>query len=145
MKKSILGAVGRLSREVKQYKKDAFLSPMYTTLCVILEIYIPYLTASIIDGGIAVNDMGHVVRIGLLMMAMALLAALSLAIGNVVAIAQTNLKRMLAYSTVSHVGFLFLGKLTGIREGTILTALLVGKTMAFFRKLLAPRIQKLCF
>ena len=42
-------------------------------------------------------------------------------------------------------GFLFLGKLTGIREGTILTALLVGKTMAFFRKLLAPRIQKLCF
>ena len=76
MKKSILGAVGRLSREVKQYKKDAFLSPMYTTLCVILEIYIPYLTASIIDDGIAVNDMGHVVRIGLLMMAMALLAAL---------------------------------------------------------------------
>jgi uncharacterized membrane protein YczE len=40
---------------------------------------------------------------------------------------------------------LYLGKLTGIREGTILTALLVGKTMAFFRKLLAPRIQKLCF
>ena len=40
---------------------------------------------------------------------------------------------------------LFLGKLVGIREGTILTALLVGKTMAFFRKSLAPRIQKLCF
>ncbi|NZA27414.1 NADH-quinone oxidoreductase subunit NuoN [Luteimonas sp. SJ-92] len=40
---------------------------------------------------------------------LALLAALSLAIGNVVAIAQSNLKRMLAYSTVSHVGFLFLG------------------------------------
>lgn len=42
-------------------------------------------------------------------------------------------------------GFLFLGKPVGIREGTILTALLVGKTMAFFRKILAPRIQKLCF
>ena len=37
------------------------------------------------------------------------LAVLSLAIGNIVAIAQTNLKRMLAYSTISHVGFLFLG------------------------------------
>ena len=37
------------------------------------------------------------------------LAALSLAVGNLFAIAQTNLKRMLAYSTVSHVGFLFLG------------------------------------
>jgi NADH-quinone oxidoreductase subunit N len=34
---------------------------------------------------------------------------LSLVIGNLVAIAQTNLKRMLAYSTISHVGFLFLG------------------------------------
>ncbi len=37
------------------------------------------------------------------------LAALSLVIGNLIALAQTNLKRMLAYSTVSHVGFLFLG------------------------------------
>jgi NADH-quinone oxidoreductase subunit N len=45
------------------------------------------------------------------------LAALSLAIGNVVAIAQTNLKRMLAYSTVSHVGFLFLGFAGGGAEG----------------------------
>ena len=34
---------------------------------------------------------------------------LSMAIGNVVAIAQTNLKRMLAYSTISHVGFILLG------------------------------------
>ena len=40
---------------------------------------------------------------------LAILAALSLVIGNLVALAQTNLKRMLAYSTVSHVGFLFLG------------------------------------
>ncbi len=38
----------------------------------------------------------------------AALAVASLAIGNVVAIAQTNIKRMLAYSTISHVGFLFL-------------------------------------
>ena len=40
---------------------------------------------------------------------LAILAALSLVIGNLVALAQTNLKRMLAYSTVSHVGFLFMG------------------------------------
>ena len=37
------------------------------------------------------------------------LAALSLVIGNLVALVQTNLKRMLAYSTISHVGFLFMG------------------------------------
>jgi NADH-quinone oxidoreductase subunit N len=42
-------------------------------------------------------------------MMLSVLAVLSLAIGNVFAIAQTNLKRMLAYSTISHVGFLLLG------------------------------------
>lgn len=45
------------------------------------------------------------------------LAVLSLALGNVVAIAQTNLKRMLAYSTISHVGFLLLGLLAGTAGG----------------------------
>lgn len=43
----------------------------------------------------------------------AILAALSLVIGNLVAIAQTNLKRMLAYSTISHVGFILMGFLVG--------------------------------
>lgn len=41
-----------------------------------------------------------------------ILAMLSMAIGNITAIAQTNLKRMLAYSTISHVGFLLLGLLS---------------------------------
>jgi NADH-quinone oxidoreductase subunit N len=45
------------------------------------------------------------------------LAVLSMLIGNVVAIAQTNLKRMLAYSTISHVGFILLGILAGTTEG----------------------------
>jgi NADH-quinone oxidoreductase subunit N len=40
-----------------------------------------------------------------------------LAIGNIVAIAQTNLKRMLAYSTISHVGFILLGILAGTNDG----------------------------
>src|SRR5271155_2696373 len=41
------------------------------------------------------------------------LAVLSMAIGNIVAIAQSNLKRMLAYSTISHVGYVLLGILSG--------------------------------
>jgi len=45
------------------------------------------------------------------------LAALSLILGNVVAIAQTNIKRMLAYSTISHVGFIFLGILAASPAG----------------------------
>ena len=46
-----------------------------------------------------------------------IMSVLSLALGNVVAIAQTNIKRMLAYSTISHIGFLLLGLLAGTTEG----------------------------
>ncbi|HHM05791.1 MAG TPA: NADH-quinone oxidoreductase subunit NuoN [Gammaproteobacteria bacterium] len=46
-----------------------------------------------------------------------ILAVLSIAVGNVVAIAQSNIKRMLAYSTIAHVGFLLLGVLAGTEAG----------------------------
>lgn len=45
------------------------------------------------------------------------LAVLSMAIGNLTAIAQTNLKRMLAYSTISQMGFMLLGLLSGVANG----------------------------
>jgi NADH-quinone oxidoreductase subunit N len=45
------------------------------------------------------------------------LAVASMAVGNIVAIAQSNLKRMLAYSTISHMGFLTLGMLAGNDNG----------------------------
>ena len=48
---------------------------------------------------------------------LALMALLSMAIGNIAAIAQSNLKRMLAYSTIAHMGFMLLGLLSGVVEG----------------------------
>ena len=48
---------------------------------------------------------------------LAVIAVLSLVLGNVVAIAQTSIKRMLAYSTISHVGFILLGVLSGTAQG----------------------------
>jgi NADH-quinone oxidoreductase subunit N len=46
-----------------------------------------------------------------------ILAVLSMGLGNVIAIAQTNLKRMLAYSAISHMGFFVLGILSASPEG----------------------------
>ena len=46
-----------------------------------------------------------------------ILAVLSMAIGNLIAIAQDNIKRMFAYSTISHVGFIFLGILSATEKG----------------------------
>jgi NADH-quinone oxidoreductase subunit N len=45
------------------------------------------------------------------------LSLLSMGVGNVIAIAQTNIKRMLAYSTISHVGFILLGIIAATTEG----------------------------
>ena len=48
---------------------------------------------------------------------LSILAALSLLVGNLIAIAQTNIKRMLAYSTISHMGFVVMGILAGTQAG----------------------------
>lgn len=45
------------------------------------------------------------------------IAVLSLLVGNFVAIAQKNIKRMLGYSTIAHVGFILLALLTGTKQG----------------------------
>jgi len=46
-----------------------------------------------------------------------ILSILSMVFGNLIAIAQTNIKRMFAYSTISHVGFILMGVLTGTETG----------------------------
>ncbi|MDD5058618.1 MAG: NADH-quinone oxidoreductase subunit NuoN [Sideroxydans sp.] len=46
-----------------------------------------------------------------------ILAVLSMAVGNITAIAQTNIKRMFAYSTIAHMGFLLVGVMSGTIEG----------------------------
>ena len=53
---------------------------------------------------------------------LAIMAVLSLAIGNLAAIMQTNIKRMLAYSTISHMGFVLLGLMSGVVEGSAFNA-----------------------
>ncbi|CAM5179414.1 NADH-quinone oxidoreductase subunit NuoN [Oligella ureolytica] len=47
-------------------------------------------------------------------MLMILMSVLSLAIGNITALLQTNFKRLLGYSTISHIGFVLLGLLSGV-------------------------------
>jgi NADH-quinone oxidoreductase subunit N len=51
-----------------------------------------------------------------------ILAMLSIALGNLTAIAQTNLKRMLAYSTIAQMGFMLLGFTSGVVGGNSLSA-----------------------
>jgi NADH-quinone oxidoreductase subunit N len=48
---------------------------------------------------------------------LAVLSVLSIVLGNLAAIAQSNIKRMLAYSTISHMGFVLMGLLPGTPDG----------------------------
>ncbi len=63
---------------------------------------------------------------------LAVLAAGSLLIGNLAAIAQTNIKRMLAFSTISQMGFVLLGMMSGVINGnTISSADAYGSSMFY--------------
>ena len=61
-----------------------------------------------------------------------ILSVLSMAVGNFAAIAQTNLKRMLAYSAISHMGFMLLGMVTGILGGDAHNALNAYSSSLFY-------------
>ncbi len=61
-----------------------------------------------------------------------ILSVLSMAIGNLAAIAQTNLKRMLAYSAISHMGFMLLGITTGVIGGDARYALNAYSSAMFY-------------
>jgi NADH-quinone oxidoreductase subunit N len=60
------------------------------------------------------------------------MALLSMAIGNITAIAQTNLKRLLAYSAIAHMGFMLLGLLSGVVDGNKLNAADAYSTAMFY-------------
>jgi NADH-quinone oxidoreductase subunit N len=63
---------------------------------------------------------------------LAIMALLSMAVGNITAIAQTNLKRMLAYSAIAHMGFVLLGMLSGVVGGNKLSAADAYSTSMFY-------------
>ena len=69
MIKQLLSCIG-------EYKKDSILSPVYMVIEVILDILIPLYMADLIDFGIDLGDMGYVVKIGIFLIALALLAVL---------------------------------------------------------------------
>ena len=61
-----------LMSQVKEYKKDSFLCPIFVILEVIMEVTIPFLMASIIDKGVEIGNIGHVIKIGTIMIVMAM-------------------------------------------------------------------------
>ena len=66
----------KLLHSVREYKKESFLTPVLVCLEVLMEVLIPLLMANIIDVGIANGDMSYIIRLGVLLVVMAMLALL---------------------------------------------------------------------
>ena len=56
-----------LLKEVKEYKRASFITPVFMILEVLMEMIIPYLMASIIDKGVNAGDIGHIYKVGAVM------------------------------------------------------------------------------
>ncbi len=61
-----------LGAQIKEFKKDSLITPVFMILEVIMEMIIPLMMASIIDKGVEAGDMGHIYRMGGLMIAAAI-------------------------------------------------------------------------
>src|SRR5450830_400545 len=61
-----------------------------------------------------------------------IMSVLSMALGNLAAIAQTNIKRMLAYSTISHMGIMLLGMMSGVVDGNLFQAVNAYSSSLFY-------------
>lgn len=62
-----------LGAQIKEFKKDSILTPVFMILEVIMEMIIPLLMASIIDDGVNAGNLNHIYKIGVLMIVMALI------------------------------------------------------------------------
>ena len=64
--------IKQLSGAIREYKKASILAPLFVVLEVLMEVLIPLVTASLIDNGIEVGNLPYVVKIGLVLILMAL-------------------------------------------------------------------------
>ena len=91
-------------REVKEYKAASIATPIYMILEVIFEMMIPLLMASIIDNGVNKGDMGHIYRIGALMLVIAVLGLFAGILGGrYAAKASTGLAKNLRETMFNHI------------------------------------------
>ncbi len=64
----------KLLRSVREYKRQTILTPVFVALEVLMEVLIPLLMANIIDVGIAQGDLGYIIRLGLVLVVLAMIA-----------------------------------------------------------------------
>ena len=114
----------KLMGSIRQYKKDAILTPVYVTLESILEIIIPTLMAFLIDYGINENNMSYVLKMGLVLVIFAMLSLLTgLLSGRSAAIASAGFARNLRHDMFHNVQNFSFSNIDKFSTASIITRL----------------------
>ena len=103
-RKEDLLLIRTIAKEIKEYKWASIATPLFMLLEVLMETLIPYLMASIIDKGVNAGDIGHIYRIGGLMIVAAAIGLLAgMAGGRFGAKASAGLAKNLRESIFGHI------------------------------------------
>lgn len=113
-----------LLKSVREFKKDALLTPFFVVLEVVMEVVIPFIMAELIDKGIDAQNMGAIWKYGLILVACAMLALVfGAAAGTYAARASTGFARNLRHDMYYAVQDFSFSNIDKFSTGSIVTRL----------------------
>lgn len=116
--------IKRLLKSVREFKKDALLTPLFVVLEVVMEVVIPWVMAKLIDYGIDGQDMAAIWKYGLILVASAMLALVfGAAAGTFAARASTGFARNLRHDMYYNVQNFSFSNIDKFSTGSIVTRL----------------------
>ena len=116
--------IKRLLKSVREFKKDALLTPFFVVLEVVMEVIIPWVMAKLIDYGIDGQDMAAIWKYGLILVACAMLALVfGAAAGTFAARASTGFARNLRHDMYYNVQNFSFSNIDKFSTGSIVTRL----------------------
>ncbi len=129
--------IKKLASQVKEYKKNSILAPIFVTFEVLMDVLIPMTMAAIIDNGLNKNDVNYVIRVGIMMIVMALLSLFfGMISGRHAAIASAGLSKNLRksmYYNIQNFSFANIDKFSTSSLVTRLTTDVTNVQMAYMQ------------
>ena len=129
--------IKKLASQVKEYKKNSILAPIFVTFEVLMDVLIPMAMAAIIDNGLNKNDVSYVIRVGIMMIVMALLSLFfGMISGRHAAIASAGLSKNLRksmYYNIQNFSFANIDKFSTSSLVTRLTTDVTNVQMAYMQ------------
>lgn len=114
----------KLLKSVREYKKQAFLAPVLVTLEVLLEVLIPLLMANIIDIGIMEGNMDYIIKMGIVLVIMAMLSlAFGAKAGQVAAVAAAGYAKNLRHDIFYKIQEFSFGNIDHFSTSSLVTRL----------------------